>query len=732
MTRDVAWPALRRIVRRSDQDRPGEGDALRRTERLLQTVVAGAHGVIYIAEPEIDGRWLYVSPQIERILGFTAEEWMADRELWARQIHPDDRDAVLEEEEQTFPLTPGRRDETEYRMLTRSGDCRWLRDTATIVATEGGKLVWSGVLTDITVQRRALEELEASETRFRAVIETASDAFVGMDERGMIVDWNRKAEELFGWSRAEAIGQPLAETIIPEQYRPSHKRGLEQFLRTGYGPVLGRTVELSALRRDGVEFPIELSIWVTPIQGAVRVNAFVRDITERKALEVVTHQAFHDALTDLPNRVLFTDRVEQALGRRTAAAADSVAVLILDLDDFKNVNDNLGHVAGDKLLIEVAARLRSGLRPGDTIARLSGDEFAILLEKLHNVGDAKAVARRIREALERPVEIEGMEIFVRASIGIAIADNATTSSEGLTSDADVALYAAKSRGKGGFEVFKSKMRAAAIDKLELKADLRHALDRDEFLVHYQPCVRLADFAIVGVEALVRWKHHGRGLIAPKDFIPLAEETGLIVPIGRWVLAHACAATAGWAERVPGAGPITLRVNLSARQLQDAKFVEDVADILTVHGLPAERLVLEITESSLVEDPEQVIKRLGDLRGRGIRLALDDFGTGYSSLSYLQRFPIDILKVDKSFVAGLGRGPEESAMARAIVQLAQNLGMDTIAEGVERPDQVAALRDLRCAHAQGYHFSPPVSAPELEELLRDQALARRRDRRLKLA
>jgi diguanylate cyclase (GGDEF)-like protein/PAS domain S-box-containing protein len=727
----AVWAAIRRTIGRSEPSRRTHGDALHRAEQRLQTVVQGSHGIIYIAEPEIDGRWIYVSPQIERILGFTRDEWMADPELWAKQIHPDDREAVLAEEQGTFPLTPGRRDESEYRMLTRSGECRWMRDAATIVATEDGKLVWSGVLTDVTEQHRTLEQLEASEVRFRTVIETASDAFVSIDERGVIVEWNRKAEELFGWNREEAIGLSLTDTVIPEQYRPSHERAFEQYVRTGYGSLLGRTVELSALTRDGREFPIELSVWASPIQGELRVHGFLRDITESKALEAVTHQAFHDPLTDLPNRVLFTDRVEQALSR-AATGHETIAVLILDLDDFKTVNDTLGHVAGDQLLIEVANRLRSGIRPSDTLARLSGDEFAILLEHLDNVEVARAVARRVKGALEDPVVIEDMEIFVRASVGIAIPTGAVTGSVGVISDADVALYVAKSRGKDSFEVFEPAMREAVVTRLELKADLRRALERDEFVLHFQPCVRLSDSAIVGVEALIRWKHRGRGLLPPRDFIPLAEETGLIVPVGRWALVHACATASEWLRRVPEAGPISLRVNLSPRQLQDPQFAADVGEILATHGLPPEQLVLELTESSLVEDPDDVLARLGELRRVGIRLALDDFGTGYSSLSYLQRFPIDILKVDRSFVSELGRGTDEGVMATAIVQLAHNLGMETIAEGVERPEQVTALQRLNCAHGQGYHFSPPITAPEMEELLRDQAAARRSERRLRLA
>ena len=716
----TAWAAIARRTRRLERRVSALRGALSRTEERLKTVVEGAHGIIYIAETGPEGRFIYVSQQLETILGFTVDEWLADPLLWARQIHADDREAVLAEESRLASDTPGLLTTMEYRMLTRTGDARWIRDAATIVATEDGTLVWSGVFTDVTEQHVTRAALEASEERFRTVIETASDAFVGIDDRGRVVEWNRKAEELFGWTTGEAIGRPMVEMIVPEQYRRAHERGFARFRQSGYGPVLGRTVELSAVTRNGHEFPIELSIWASTSHDTLRVNAFVRDITERKALEAVTHQAFHDPLTDLPNRVLFTDRIEQAL-RRGASQGESVGVLILDLDDFKTVNDSLGHEAGDRLLVEVAARLRQCVRVTDTIARLAGDEFAILVGELESEDDATAVALRVSETLARPVEIDGVEMFVRASVGIAIGAG-DTSPEALIRDADVALYAAKSGGKSGFRVFVPAMRDAVVNKLELKADLRRALEHEEFLVYYQPCIRLSDFAIVGAEALIRWQHRDRGLIGPVDFIPLAEETGLIVPIGRWVLDQACATAAGWAKRCGGAGPQTVRANLSARQLQDPGLVGDVAAILAKHGLPAELLVLEITESSLVEDPDLVERRLGSLRELGIRLAIDDFGTGYSSLSYLQRFPIDILKIDKSFVAGVGRTDGDSVMARAIIELAHNLGMETIAEGVERPDQVAAVRRLRCPYAQGYHFSPPLPAEEHEELLREQALS----------
>ena len=698
-------------------------DRLRRSDERLNTIVTGARGIIYISELGPDGRWTYVSPQIDEILGYSVSEWVSDRGLWARQLHPDDRERVLAEEQDFQSYAPGQVYESEYRLLTRSGESRWVRDAAAIVATEDGELVWSGVLTDIT-ERRAIEEaLRASEERFRAVIETASDAFVSVDTDGRIVEWNRKAEETFGWTRDEAIGLPLAATVVPEGSRDAHGRAFARFVRTGGGPIVSRTLEVNAMRRDGVEFPIELSVWMTLSQGTQRVNAFVRDTSDRKALEQVTHQAFHDPLTDLANRALFTERVAAALARRDDSGTETVAVLLLDLDDFKTVNDSLGHAAGDELLIAVAARLRSCVRPGDTLARLAGDEFAILLDDLDDERAAVAVAKRVGARLEAPFEIDEMEIAVRASIGISLGQTPDARPDDLMRDADVAMYEAKARGKGGFQVFEPHMRQAVVKRMELKADLRHALERGELHVHYQPYVKLADESIAGAEALLRWEHAERGLIPPLDFIPLAEEMGLIVPIGRWVLRTACAQAVDWGRRFPELGPLTLSVNVSARQLQDRTFVGEVAEILTEHGLSPERIVLELTESSLVEDPDQAVRRLEELRELGIRLAIDDFGTGYSSLGYLQRYPIEILKVHRAFVSELGRHPEEPALAKAIVQLAQHLGMQTIAEGVEDGAQVDALRALGCGYAQGFHFSQPLAGDAFAALLGARAAGR---------
>jgi diguanylate cyclase (GGDEF)-like protein/PAS domain S-box-containing protein len=689
---------------------------LLRSEDRLNTIVTGARGIIYISELGAEGRWTYVSPQIEEILGFSPGEWVDDADLWARQLHPDDRERVLAEEEDTDSYTPGQVYESEYRLLTRAGESRWLRDAAAIVATEDGTLVWSGVLTDVTERRLIEEALRASEERFRAVIETASDAFVSVDVDGTIIEWNRKAEETFGWVRDEVVGQRLATTIVPESSRQAHEQGFERFVRTGTSSVVGLPLEVNAVRRDGVEFPVELSVWVTVNQGVQRVNAFVRDTSDRKALEAVTHQAFHDPLTDLANRALFTDRVAAALARRGDSATTTVAVLLLDLDDFKTVNDSLGHAAGDEVLREVASRLEATVRPTDTVARFGGDEFSVLLDGVVDTQEAADVAGRVLRSLERHLEIDGKEVFPRASLGICMADREhdIPAAEELLRNADVAMYMAKRDSKGGYRIFEPTMHERVVERLELRAELQRAIDHHQLEVHYQPVVRLSERVVCGVEALLRWQHPERGAILPDQFIPLAEETGLIIPIGRWVLREACRQAARLPEVAPRT-PLTMSVNLSVKQLQSDTIVDDVRRALRESDLDPSLLVLEITESVMMADTDLAVQQLHDLKALGVRLAMDDFGTGYSSLSYLSRLPVDILKMDRSFL--MSGHETDSSLAAAIISLGKSLKLDVVAEGIERIDQLPSLRELGCELGQGFLFAQPMSKDSLDEFLK---------------
>jgi diguanylate cyclase (GGDEF)-like protein len=451
-----------------------------------------------------------------------------------------------------------------------------------------------------------------------------------------------------------------------------------------------------------------------------RVWSF-RDITETKRLEgELAHQAFHDSLTNLPNQALFRDRVEHAL-TRVQRQHTRVAVLFLDLDNFKTVNDSLGHTVGDELLVAVTARLERCLRQGDTAARMGGDEFAMLLEDLETTEDATAIAERMIAALRRPFAIVGKEVFIGASIGVAF-DASGAGTDQLLRNADLAMYTAKMRGRGRCQVFEPEMHIAAVERLEVEADLRRACERDEFRVHYQPIVDVRTGFIGAVEALVRWQHPTRGLLPPAGFIPLAEETGLIQEIGRKVLQEACLQVRAWQLELGTVPRLGVSVNLSPRQLTDPKLVADVAKALETAGLAAESLTLEITESAMMHDTETAVARLLELKALGVSLAVDDFGTGYSSLSYLQRFPIDSLKIDRSFVAGIDGDAEQSALARAIVRLAQTLQLHAVAEGVETATQLERLKELGCRYAQGFFLAMPQDAESLGVVLKAASAA----------
>lgn len=440
-------------------------------------------------------------------------------------------------------------------------------------------------------------------------------------------------------------------------------------------------------------------------------------LTDARRVDAMLHQALHDALTGLPNRALFTDRLQHALtqGRRRGTAC---GVIFLDLDRFKTVNDSLGHAAGDELLVAVARRVDESLRSADTAARLGGDEFAVLLEDLGGVEEAVLVAERIGGALSAPVVVQGREVFVKASVGIAVGRAGASE---LLRQADVAMYRAKAEGKGRARVFEEAMQAEVVERLELEGELLRAIERDEVDVHYQPVIALDGQTLAGFEALARWTHPVRGLVPPPQFIPLAEENGSIVALGRQILRRACRQAARWLEEFPSSEPRIMSVNLSGRQLEDPNIVADVAAALADSGLPASALVLEITETVLMHDTEATIARLTALKALGVRLAVDDFGTGYSSLRYLRRFPIDILKMAKPFVDGLDAGDDEGrALARAIVELATSLKLACIAEGIEAGAQAAVLHELGCGLGQGFHFARPMEAAAMTALIAEPA------------
>jgi diguanylate cyclase (GGDEF)-like protein len=477
------------------------------------------------------------------------------------------------------------------------------------------------------------------------------------------------------------------------------------------------TAAWRVVRPDGSVRWVETAVRAVPdAEGnPYQVVAVTRDVSERKDAESrLAHQALHDSLTGLPNRTLFLDRLEHAL-KRAERHHGGVAVLFVDLDRFKLINDSFGHAAGDRLLCDVAERLRRALRPADTIARFGGDELTVLCEDVDGEAGARAVAQRIGDLFEEPFIVEDGEAFLQASVGIALGAGGATP-EDLIRDADAAMYRAKDRGRARVEVFDEAMRRDARERVATESALRRAIERDELCIHVQPVVRFGDEAIMAFEALVRWQHPERGLVSPGEFIPLAEETGLIVPIGNWVLREVCRTMRRWEDEL-GVDWVPCSVNLSVRHLQQPDLVATVRAALEDYDIAPRRLVLEITESAVMENGRGTVETLEELKAMGVRLALDDFGTGYSSLAHLHRFPLDILKIDRSFTAALHADHQGGSIAGAIVSLAQALGLETVAEGIEDADQSRQLERLGCTYGQGFLFSRPLPPAEFDERLR---------------
>jgi len=562
------------------------------------------------------------------------------------------------------------------------------------------------------------------EARFQALVNNSSDLITLIDADLAITYQTPSVTRLLGYSEDELIGTQLADLTHPEDR-------LSLFAARAEAVAADQATAISDLRlrhRDGSYRHVQ-SIH-TNLLGDPDVRAVVvttRDVTAQKQLEAqLQHNAFHDALTGLANRALFADRLQHALAR-TDRHATPVAVLFVDLDDFKAVNDDAGHSAGDELLVAVADRLRQVLRPSDTIARLGGDEFAVLIEDGADPAHTAATADRLLAALSEPFGGDA-QVRVTASVGIATGAAGQHDAAELLRHADVAMYAAKEAGKGRSAVFAPDMDSAIIGQLQLKAELARAVERGEFVVHYQPTVELATGRLTGVEALVRWQHPERGLVPPLDFIPLAEQTGLIVPIGRFVLREACRQMSAWHRDHATRPPLTVSVNLSARELDEPGLVGSVRAALEDAQLDPAHLVLEITESLLLVDLPTTVGTLLELRALGVRLAVDDFGTGYSSLAYLENLPVDILKIDKSFVdriadlpaGGEDGGAQRSVMVSAISQLAHALKLQMVAEGIEQPEQVDTLRGLGCQYGQGYYFARPLTADALGDLVSRQA------------
>ncbi len=567
------------------------------------------------------------------------------------------------------------------------------------------------------IERKAVEDaLYIEKERAVVTLNSIGDAVLCTDISGNITYLNLVAETMTGWRREEAIGKPLAEVfrIVDGATHDTARDPMEMAVEQNR--TVGLTANCVLIRRDGFESAIEDS--AAPIHDRVgRVTGAVivfHDVSAARAMSVkMTHSAQHDVVTNLPNRLLLNDRITQSIAL-ALRQNKSLAVIFLDLDRFKYINDSLGHETGDKLLRSVSKRLLASVRGSDTVSRQGGDEFVILLSEISHPEDAAKSAKKILLSLSAPHSIAGQDLHIDGSIGISVYPEDGKDAETLIKNADTAMYHAKGTGRNNFQFFKGDMNLRAVERQSLESSLRHALEREQFLLHYQPKVNLDTGEITGVEALIRWQHPDRGLISPGRFIPIAEDCGLIVQIGSWVLREACRQTREWQDARSLRLPIA--VNVSALEFRDPGFVDSVRTVLQETGLEARYLELELTEGVLLEDGQSTAAVLQELKKMGVHLAVDDFGTGYSSLSYLQQFPIDVLKIDQSFVQHITGNPDDSPIVSAIIDMGKNLKQRVIAEGVETQGQLAFLQAQRCAEGQGYLFSRPLAAAQFAYLL----------------
>lgn len=650
---------------------------------------------------DTDGMITGISAGCLTTLGYDPAELEAGED-YRRLIHPDDYARMREGLLRT--LAGEGVPNLECRLSHNDGSQVWMEWTLTPLSDGAGAYA---IGRDVTMFKQYERLLRESEQLYRALFEYSPDGVFTLDFEGHVITMNPACTRISGYESQELVGRSLMNLIVSEQ---------EEATRTVFYKVMqgeAQNFETCIRHSDGQVLFLHTTLVPLILEGTV-VGAYgvVRDITERKqAEERLAHMAFHDPLTGLANRTLFMERLDK-LVRGNVENQPTFAILYLDLDDFKIVNDSLGHRTGDLLLVEAARRLKSCVSGGATVSRLGGDEFTVLLEGTQDTDDAIVVAHRILRDLNAPYTIDGHKMVVTPSVGVVMGNQGQDSKE-LLRYADIAMYKAKQNGKARYEAFTPVMYNNVLQRLQLETDLRRAIERNEFRVVYQPIVDLKDGSITGVEALIRWEDPNRGMISPAEFIPLAEETGLILPIGQWVLEEACRQGRRWQEQYPH---LYVSVNLSARQFREPFLAEQVAQILQANDMQPAGLQLEITESILMQESATTQETLRQLKALGIQLAMDDFGTGYSSLSYLKRFPIDVLKIDRSFVGGLGDSPEDTALVRTVITLAKALNLTVTGEGVETAEQIAQLRAMECERGQGYFFARPLAAAAVDELL----------------
>ena len=687
--------------------------ALQPTDWLLQTVVENLNDGVVITD--LQDQVLHVNTRMAKLVGSSVAEMVG---CPAQQFFSTIEGWMNFQIGQSGQLQAGMCEWKEGQLQRKDGRQFWAEVNATLLCNNAGEPIGTLITVADITERKWLEEylrlLESVVVNANEIVMISQAEPTDNPLSLRIVYVNDAFLRVTGHNPGEVIGK-TAQLLIG---RMTDSNEIER-VRTALLNYESVKAELIFYRKDDTPFWVDMNtVPISNEQG--RVTHFVsvmREVTERKQVEEqLRRNAFHDSLTGLPNRLLFMERLAFTLGHAQRHPGYLFAVLFLDLDRFKVINDSLGHMIGDKLLIEIARRLEACLHSTDTIARLGGDEFTILLENIQGSEDATKVARRVHEELSAPFNLNGHEVFTSVSIGIALSTTKFERPEDLLRGADIAMYRAKALGKACHEVFDTAMHTRVVALLQLENDLRRALERQELQIHYQPIVALATGKIVGFEALVRWQHPDRGLILPSNFIPIAEETGLIIPLGQWVLHEACRQLKVWQEQFPKNPPLTVSVNLSSRQFSQQSLIGEIRHTLETTGLAAHHLKLEITETAIMENTESAMDMLLQIKEMGIQLSVDDFGTGYSSLGYLYRFPMDLLKIDRSFISRVDIDGEKLELVRTIITLAWNLGMDVIAEGVETTKQLAQLKALKCEYAQGYLFSEPLCGEDVETLL----------------
>ena len=687
--------------------------ALRESERFLSTLVGNLPGFVLRADIRGEPTIFYVSEGIRDATGMGPEELIGQPvTILAPTMRGEDKWRLAVAVRQAG-LTTGSF-EIEFPIKHRDGSERWLWEQGQVLMEDGVPASIEAFVMDVTDRKRALAALEASEERFRDIYENARDAMMTFDFRGRFRTANRRTLELLGYTQEEFLAVSPAD-ITPLEDQARNSEFLKSVWRGDSAPF-----EIELIAKDGRRVPMEMTarIAIDEHGRPDTVQMIGRDISERKqAEETIRRLAYHDSLTGLPNRALFEDRLQMALAQ-ARRHGEMLGVIFLDVDRFKLVNDTLGHSAGDKLLQSVADDLSLLVRDCDTVARVGGDEFTLLLPSLSRAEDVTEIAQRILECLRHPRVIGGQEFRATASLGITMFPSDGHDGETLLRNADTAMYRAKDHGRDNYQLYTAAMNQRVMERLSFEQSLRHALARDELKVFYQPIIDIASGRVTAAEALVRWFHPERGVIMPDEFIPLAEETGLIVELGEVVLRESCKQVAEW--RKEGIELSRVAVNLSARQLQQEDLVARIAGIVKETGVPADVLQLEITEGAVLRNVDYAISMLNQLREMGVGIALDDFGTGYSSLTYLKRFPVDAVKIDRTFVRDLEHDASDATIVSTVIAMAENLGLRVIAEGVETEQQLAFLRARGCTEFQGYLFSKPVPPDEFARAVRERS------------